>query len=194
MPDRNCPRERLARAPPEHAAQARCEEPLKLRFACSKCCLSAIPALPMYFRGLAPGVGELEEADALILARDSDRSRPPASVLDFGLLHYTSPCPNASWITGVIVDNESSGPLQNPSLASSSSLLAQVIDLAEDAIISIGEDQRIVLFNQAAERIFGYSAKEAIGKPLDMLLPERMATLHRSPGEGVRPLGPDYAA
>ncbi len=55
-----------------------------------------------------------------------------------------------------------------------------MIDLAEDAIISIGEDQRIVLFNQAAERIFGYSAEDAIGKPLDMLLPERMAKLHRS--------------
>ncbi len=78
------------------------------------------------------------------------------------------------------MDNESSEPLQNPSLAASSSLLAQVIDLAEDAIISIGEDQRIVLFNQGAERVFGYSAKEAIGKPLDILLPERMAKLHRT--------------
>lgn len=78
------------------------------------------------------------------------------------------------------MDNESSEPFQNSSLAASPSLLAQVIDLAEDAIISISEDQRIVLFNQGAERIFGYSAKEAIGKPLDILLPERMAKLHRT--------------
>ena len=62
----------------------------------------------------------------------------------------------------------------------SSSLLAQVIDLAEDAIISIGEDQRMVLFNQGAERIFGLEAKEAIGKSLDMLLPERLAKPHRA--------------
>ena len=78
------------------------------------------------------------------------------------------------------LDNESAEPFQNPSLAAPSSLLAQVIDLAEDAIISIGEDQRIVLFNQGAERVFGYSAQEAIGKPLDILLPERMAKLHRT--------------
>jgi PAS domain S-box-containing protein len=119
----------------------------------------------------------LEGADALILARDQNPA--PASLLEFGLLNRL-PLPQASWTTGVLVDNESSQPLQNPSLAASSSLLAQVIDLAEDAIISVGEDQRIVLFNQGAERIFGYSAKEAIGKPLDILLPERMAKLHRT--------------
>lgn len=78
------------------------------------------------------------------------------------------------------MDNESSEPSQILALAASSSLLAQVIDLAEDAIISIGEDQRIVLFNQGAERVFGYSAKEAIGRPLEILLPERMAKLHRT--------------
>ncbi|HTS51187.1 MAG TPA: histidine kinase dimerization/phosphoacceptor domain -containing protein [Bryobacteraceae bacterium] len=78
------------------------------------------------------------------------------------------------------MDNESSEPVQKSSIAASSSLLAQVIDLAEDAIISIGEDQRILLFNQGAARIFGYSAQEAIGKPLDILLPERMAKLHRT--------------
>ena len=123
-------------------------------------------------------LGELEEADALILARDSDRPSLCIAWNSDCSLHF--PCPNASWITGVMVGNEPSGPLQNSPLASSSSLLAQVIDLAEDAIISIGEDQRIVLFNQAAERIFGYSAKQAIGEPLEILLPERMATLHRT--------------
>ncbi|HYL39652.1 MAG TPA: histidine kinase dimerization/phosphoacceptor domain -containing protein [Bryobacteraceae bacterium] len=58
-------------------------------------------------------------------------------------------------------------------------LLAEVINLAEDAIISAGADQRIVLFNQGAERVFGYAAAEVIGKPLDILLPERMAEAHR---------------
>jgi len=67
-----------------------------------------------------------------------------------------------------------------PPFAASSPLLAQIIDLAEDAIVSIGEDQRIVLFNQGAERIFGYRAEEALGKPLDILLPQRMAQLHRT--------------
>ena len=67
---------------------------------------------------------------------------------------------------------------QDPSDASSG-LLAQLIDLAEDAIISVGGDQRIVLYNQGAERVFGYSPREVIGRPLDILLPESMAQHHR---------------
>ena len=64
-------------------------------------------------------------------------------------------------------------------LKPSPDLLSQVIDLAEDAIISIGEDQKIILFNQGAERVFGYTANEVIGKPLDILMPPSFASEHR---------------
>lgn len=61
----------------------------------------------------------------------------------------------------------------------SSGLLAELIDLAEDAIISIDTSQHIILFNQGAERVFGYKSKDVIGKPLDILLPHRMSDQHR---------------
>ncbi len=48
-----------------------------------------------------------------------------------------------------------------------------------DAIISIDEKQRITLFNEGAETIFGYSKDEAIGAPLDILIPERFWAVHR---------------
>jgi diguanylate cyclase (GGDEF)-like protein/PAS domain S-box-containing protein len=49
-----------------------------------------------------------------------------------------------------------------------------VSDTVLDAIISIGSNGRIIYWNRAAERIFGYSADEAIGKPIHQFLaPER---------------------
>jgi PAS domain S-box-containing protein len=54
-----------------------------------------------------------------------------------------------------------------------------IVSIAADAIISIDEDQKIVLFNEGAEKIFGYSRAEAIGAPLEMLIPERLRTAHR---------------
>ncbi|MEH1821689.1 MAG: response regulator [Nostoc sp.] len=56
---------------------------------------------------------------------------------------------------------------------------ARILDIADDAIISINGFQNITLFNQGAEKIFGYSAQEVIGKGLDLLLPQRFFQVHR---------------
>ena len=64
--------------------------------------------------------------------------------------------------------------------------LAGLLDSAMDAIISVDESQRIVLYNRAAERMFGWSADEVRGQSLDMLIPSRFRGAH---GEQVRRFG-----
>ena len=57
--------------------------------------------------------------------------------------------------------------------------LSRLLDIADDAIISIDNNHCITLFNQGAEKIFGYSAQEVIGRPLDLLLPKKFTEVHR---------------
>jgi PAS domain S-box-containing protein len=54
-----------------------------------------------------------------------------------------------------------------------------IVSISADAIISIDADQRITLFNEGAEKIFGYPKAEVIGAPLDILIPERFRAIHR---------------
>ena len=56
--------------------------------------------------------------------------------------------------------------------------LAGIIDSAMDAIITVDEDQRIVLFNTTAERLFGCPQSEALGVPLTRFIPERFRATH----------------
>jgi PAS domain S-box-containing protein len=57
--------------------------------------------------------------------------------------------------------------------------LSAILSIAPSAIISIDARQRITIFNEAAERLFGYTRDEIIGQPLDLLIPERFRRTHR---------------
>lgn len=58
--------------------------------------------------------------------------------------------------------------------------LAGLLDSAMDAIITVDEQQSIVLYNRAAEKIFGWTSEEAIGAPLEKLIPQRYRGNHGS--------------
>jgi PAS domain S-box-containing protein len=56
-------------------------------------------------------------------------------------------------------------------LARRDQLLAMVIDSSEDAVFTADLDQVITSWNPAAETLYGYTAREAIGMPVDALIP-----------------------
>ena len=63
-------------------------------------------------------------------------------------------------------------------LAEGRSRLASVVELAMDAIITIDADHNVVLFNAAAEAMFGCPAAEAMGRPLEQFIPQRFRQAH----------------
>ncbi len=63
-------------------------------------------------------------------------------------------------------------------LKASQNRLAGILDIAPDAIITIDDDFNVHMFNHGAESIFGYSSDEVLGRPLDILLPERFRSEH----------------
>ena len=61
--------------------------------------------------------------------------------------------------------------------------LSQLVECVGDAIIVVDAHEKIVMWNPAATRIFGYSEAEALGNTLDLIVPERQRHRHN---EGCR--------
>ena len=56
--------------------------------------------------------------------------------------------------------------------------LNQLLDCIGDAVVVADAHEKIVLWNAAATRIFGYSEEEALGNTLDLIVPERQRQRH----------------
>ncbi len=58
--------------------------------------------------------------------------------------------------------------------------LHSLVQTTQDAVISIDQHGRLILFNPAAERMFGYTQAEVMGQKVNMLMPEPYAREHDS--------------
>jgi PAS domain S-box-containing protein len=74
-------------------------------------------------------------------------------------------------------------------LAASQEQFAAVTDAAVDAIVSADSSGRVLTWNQGAERLFGWTAEEMVGRPLTVVVPERFRALHSDGLARVRRTG-----
>jgi PAS domain S-box-containing protein len=82
-------------------------------------------------------------------------------------------------ILSVIVDITESKQIQEK-LHESEDRLSGIVASAMDAIIAINDQQRIVLFNTAAEKMFGCTADEVLGTAIDRFIPHRFRSEHEA--------------
>ncbi|MBX9269235.1 bifunctional diguanylate cyclase/phosphodiesterase [Chromobacterium violaceum] len=95
-------------------------------------------------------------------------------LLSFRLIHFDG----EAHVHGVVLDVTERHRAQM-ALRESEARLAGMVSSAMDGIITLDADQRITLFNAAAERMFGRRAQDMLGQPLDCLLPPTMRAAHR---------------
>ena len=62
--------------------------------------------------------------------------------------------------------------------------LSSILDSAMDAVITIDSARRIVFFNPAAAKMFGYRQEDMLGQPIERLIPERFHPVHAGYVEG----------
>jgi PAS domain S-box-containing protein len=54
----------------------------------------------------------------------------------------------------------------------------QIVDFSQDGMLFADQEGIIRLWNKGAESIFGYSAREALGQSLDLIIPEKLRERH----------------
>jgi PAS domain S-box-containing protein len=74
-------------------------------------------------------------------------------------------------------------------VADTSALAESIIERIADAVIYVDDTGTIVRWNRAAAALFGYSAAEALGQKLDLIIPTHLRAAHWRGFEGAMTTG-----
>jgi PAS domain S-box-containing protein len=96
-----------------------------------------------------------------------------------GQVHFETEGGIATGFVGVSMDITARRQAE-AELRSAQAKMQGIITSAMDAVISVNELQQIVVFNQAAEAVFGCPASDAIGSGVERFIPNRLREGHRA--------------
>mgnify|MGYP003340326991 CR=1 FL=1 len=123
--------------------------------------------------------------DTIRTAGRSVREFPIRRAVDGALRHIaavetvrTDPEGRVEWVVGTNLDITERKASESE-INQIKNRMSAIIDAAMDAIITVDENERVVVFNLAAERIFKVSAEEVMGQSFDQFVPERLRNRHR---------------
>lgn len=85
--------------------------------------------------------------------------------------------PRPTLAAGTVMDVTGRKRLED-SLRAAEARATALLSTSMDAIIAVDAQHRIALFNEGAERVYGYARDEVLGQPVDLLLPERFRAHH----------------
>ena len=121
---------------------------------------------------------EMHEKQAVMryetVRRRKDGSGIPVAITVFPLRHRNGVLLGIASVGRDITEQKR----YEQALTQSQAQLKGIIDSAMDAVITVDQAQRVVMFNLAAEKMFGYSSGEVAGKPLQLLIPTRFRAGH----------------
>lgn len=83
------------------------------------------------------------------------------------------------WTVGAVATRERQQRIAEEALRDSEARLSGLISSAMDAVIAVDSDQRIVLFNPAAEEMFKCASSEVLGQSLNRFIPRPVQQTHR---------------
>ena len=59
-------------------------------------------------------------------------------------------------------------------------VILNILESTHDSVIVANKEGKIIFWNNASTKIFGYTKKEALGRPLTIIIPNEMHELHET--------------